>query len=64
MSDSNFPRKSNLENRKQNVLKIAAENFQIVTRLARVQSSVGRSSQSARSSEKKKYRSRPSSSMV
>ena len=42
MTDSEFPRKSNLNDRKQAVLRIAAENFEMVKRLARVQSSVGR----------------------
>ena len=36
MTDSEFPRKSNLNDRKQAVLKIAAENFEMVKRLARV----------------------------
>lgn len=60
MTDSDFPRKSNLNDRKQAVLKIAAENFQMVQRLARVQSSVGRLSNTPKSDGR--YRSRPRSS--
>ncbi len=65
MSDSDFPRKSNLGFRKQRVLQIAADNFKMVKRLARVQSSVGRDSIVSPSSVKSGgYRSRPRSSIV
>lgn len=62
MSDSHFPRKSNLSDRKHMVLKIAAENFNMVRRLQRVQSSVGRMSNSPASDSK--FRSRPRSSFA
>ena len=62
MTDSLYPRKSNLSDRKHQVLKIAAENFQMVKRLQRVQSSVGRYSNSPASDSK--FRSRPKSSLA
>ena len=36
MTDSLFPRKSNLSDRKQKVLQIAAENFQMAKRLQNI----------------------------
>ena len=62
MSDSDFPRKSNLNVRKKAVLRIAAENFAMIKRIQRVQSSVGRYSNSPASDSK--YRSRPQSSIA
>ena len=40
MLDTDFPRHSNLRERKREVLRIAAENFGMVQRLAQVQSTV------------------------
>ena len=51
MTDSYYPRKSNLVDRKQEVLNIASENYKMVQRLQRVQSAVGRFSQSPRKSD-------------
>lgn len=62
MTDSDFPRKTNLNVRKSNVLKIAAENFKMIKRLQRVHSSVGRYSNSPASDAK--FRSRPKSSVA
>ena len=63
MTDQYYPRKSNLETRKMRVLTIAAENYSMVQRLQRVQSSVGRYSNTPQSSrERKRLRARPRSS--
>ena len=67
MTDSLFPRKSNLSDRKQKVLQIAAENFQMAKRLQNIQSTFSnRYSHSPRSSSHcdsyKKLRQRPRSS--
>lgn len=61
MTDSDYPRKSNLNVRKSTVLKIAAENFKMIKRIQRVQSSVGRFCGSPASDSK--FRSRPKSSI-
>ena len=56
-------RKTNLTQRKNEVLRIAAENFKLVRRLNRVQSAVSSRSQTP-SRSARKYSSRPKSSIV
>ena len=62
MTDSDYPRKSNLYQRKMQVLKIAAENYEMVKRLQRVQSSIGKRSAGTPSSRESRFSSRPKSS--
>ena len=56
-------KKTNLNERKKEVLRIAAENFRLVQRLQRVQSAMSSRSCTPSRSERK-YRSRPKSSIV
>ena len=61
ISDANFNRDSNLLQRKDEVLRIAAENYKMVQRLGRVQSSIGRYQNSTPVSMRK-FSERPRSS--
>ena len=60
--DNSFVKKTNLPDRKKEVLRIAAENYKIVQRLQRVQSAL--SSRTTRSNSARKYDSRPKSSLL
>ena len=61
ISDANFNQESNLLQRKDEVLRIAAENYKMVQRLERVQSSIGRFQNSTPVSMRK-FSERPRSS--